>query len=678
MWQDAHIPLAYYFQDHPLVECTDQILKRVAENMEPNVDKMFHEGLLPNLVTYIPYCNYWKQTKKKKNFTFIESLIWLISKAIPWRCNVRAIRNTFTKDCLPDHPGVYDIVVSFFTCSLLGAYRHARNAPCFATRLDIYGYMIFKPLKRSYMVIWFQQQENQSILQNVIREFVVFGTAQIPALRGSMIKRHKWNQVEDSCYKAMDKFREHINKTYMEGSVHWFKSIANILNGFDDYHLRFHEARPNPRLFIEKMSEECINFEDTNYSKPEYREQLFTEQEQDCLKQLIIRHTNYDVPFYILAKQEPIPQSYMYRKSEVDPWKDIMIDANKNPFETDHKKLTQLRGLMYGFYNDHDIKPLGDFLKSLTVYEYQKVSCFFHNLKEKQSVRLLIMPMHYYEAQLSALCKKHHVICPSQIPPRAGLYYYSRYCGFKGFVIPLEKPNQKTSNLNACGSHEAMYSFEKGKVFCFHKINKSKRRKQNPRKRTSIEMFSMFQEKNYKRISKDNRKQKTQTLCSQTPLLEIPLIGYALECQDGVITLCCKCANPATFAVNKFEGAMFICTRCNKEENLYNEVTCFNCSAIQKRDEQFVYIDVLDDIRKETQVLSSIHLCKKCKRKWIVESDVTLPLSIIMKGIDEKWRSRKTGDGFIAVFDKDTAKKRKKQCKKTNEPISYSLVSIKM
>lgn len=223
MWQDAHIPMAYYYQERKAEDCIDKKIEEDWERLLPNVERMFHEGELPNLVTYIPYCNYWRQTKKKKNFTFIEALIWLISKAIPWRCNVRAIRNTFTKDCLPEHPKIYEVIVSLLTCSMLGAYRHAKYAPGFGARLAIYGYMIFRPLKREFMIWWFQQQENQSVLQNIIREFIVFGTAQIPPLRESMIERHRWNLVEESCYKAMDRFREHIDNVHASGSVDWFR-----------------------------------------------------------------------------------------------------------------------------------------------------------------------------------------------------------------------------------------------------------------------------------------------------------------------------------------------------------------------------------------------------------------------------------------------------------------------
>jgi hypothetical protein len=470
MWQDAHLLMAYVYQTQSAGDCDDLKMEEKMENLRPNVDRMFHEGELPNLITYIPYCNYWKQTKKKKNSTFIEALIWLISKAIPWRCNVRAIRNTFTKDCLPEHPNIYQVIVSFLTCSLLGSYRHAKFAPRFTARLSIYDLLIFDPMKKDFMAWWFQAQENQSVLQNIIREFIVLGTAMIPPLRESMVERHRWNLVEESCHKAMDKLREHIDSVHASGSVHWFQNVKDLLSDYDNYHLKYHEARPNPRLFVERMSEECTNFDDANFGNPDYRKEEFTEDEITCLGELIKRCPKDRIPFFLLAKQEPNHVPYLYRENEESEWEEILVNVNRNPMENEPKKVMKLVELMYNFYGEHDNKPLAEFLRSLTVREYQKISNFFFFLRDQQSVRCRILPMHYYEHQLEALCKKYHVSCPMLIPPRAALYYYSPYCGFKGFIVPPEGAKQRTSNLNASGSHEAMYSFDEGQVKCFHKV----------------------------------------------------------------------------------------------------------------------------------------------------------------------------------------------------------------
>lgn len=134
------------------------------------------------------------------------------------------------------------------------------------------------------MVTWFRQQRNQCVLHNIIREFVVFCTACIPALRDSMVERHEWDLVEDNCYNAMDQFRKHVDSVHGDGSVRWFKGIREVLADFDTHHLRFQKCAPNPRLFIEKMAEECINFDDSTFGDSKYREQLFSQDEQRCLQ----------------------------------------------------------------------------------------------------------------------------------------------------------------------------------------------------------------------------------------------------------------------------------------------------------------------------------------------------------------------------------------------------------
>jgi hypothetical protein len=311
---------------------------------------------------------------------------------------------------------------------------------------------------------------------------------------------------------------------------------------------------------------------------------------------------------------------------------------------------------MNTFYSDHDVKPITDFLKKLTVYEYQKISCFFYFLREQQNIRILVLPEHYYLYQLEAFCKKKKVRTPAEIPQNAGQYYYSTYCGFKGFIVPPEGVKQNTSNLYACGSREAMYSFDKDQVFCFHK-NKSKRRKQT-RKRSSIEMFTSLLATNNKRLSRDNRKQKQHMLCSMIPLKKISLLGFAIECQEGLLTSCCLCANPALFGINKFEGDKFVCTRCTEKKNLYNEVVCDKCGNIQDDNaEPFAEVQVVDDVRKNPAEFCDIHLCRKCNRAWIKQSGTALRLSVIFKGINEKWRSYKL-DQSIALLDPSATKKK--------------------
>lgn len=213
---------------------------------------------------------------------------------------------------------------------------------------------------------------------------------------------------------------------------------------------------------------------------------------------MIRRPTKGQLPFYLISPNKPNPQTYVYQQDGAGDPIEITVDNSVNPFETDQRKMLQLTSLMDDFYRDHDTRPLAEFLRTLTVYEYQKISCFFRFLREKQSIRVRILPMHYYTHQLSALCRKHKVPTAADLPPNAGKYYYSIYCGFKGFIVPPmnEKTRspakgtpvppsvatkQRTDNINATGSHEAMYSFERRQAFCFHKPPKGKRRKQNPR-----------------------------------------------------------------------------------------------------------------------------------------------------------------------------------------------------
>lgn len=642
MWQDAHMNLSHYYQNNVIEKCTDQHVIDEWNDLCPDVSRSFHEGQLPDILEIIPQCNFWKQTIKQKNQGENKSIIWLLSKSLPWRCTVRAMKNTFTQDCVPNHPRIYDLVWYFFTCSMLGGYKHCNYVPDFVTRLEIYGIMIINRVSKDFMLThWFSDANNQVVLQNITREFMIYGMTQIPALREFMVNKHRWDLIETNSHKAMDNFRKHINDSNKKKFGDWFVNIKDILIDFDEHHPKNHDIEENPGLFVDKMAKQCASFDDDVFCKPEYRSKRFSEEDSMALKQMIMRTPIDYIPWFLLAEQEPNYETCLY-KDETGSWEQVIVDMNKNPFETDKRKLTRLLDIMYDFYIDHDTKRIKPYLKSLTVYEYQKISAFFYFLNQKQTARLVLLPMNYYEYQLEALCKKNHVTCAENIPEGSGMYYYSINCGFKGFLVPIKSDKEKTDNLNANGSMDTMFCSESKTVVCFHKINKSKRRKQNPKRRTTMDMFSKDQI-NPKKQSKDNRKQKESELCSTTPLNKLSLIGFGLECQDGFIVLCCNCANPTLFDLNKFLGDKFVCTRCTDNDNLYNEKTCFNCMKYQKdMVDPFKTIEVLDDVRSNTPEFSTINLCKKCQNKSIMKLGDRITLSTIIQGFREKWKNNST------------------------------------
>lgn len=653
LFQDAHIPLAFYLREHTPEECSDENLKSIIENLEPNVDRMFHEGSLPNLLGYLPYCNYWKDKKKKKKCSFIEALLWLISKSIPWRCNVRAIRNTLTRDCLPEHPNIYEIIMSFFAASLLGSYRHAKYVPSFSCRMEIYGYLFLRPHPKEWMIQWFQWPDNQNVLQHIIREFIVFGTSLIPPLRQSMIERHKWNIVEENCYRAMDHFRQRIDAVHLSGSIHWLKNMKELLAEYDIYHLKFCEKKPNPRLVIEKIAEACIEFEDSMFGNTEYQREVFTEEERSFMKKVLQNCPLNSIPWYILKAPPPRWKEMVVLESNGTEEYEVVrtVNINENPFATEEEILRKLGEIVYKFYEDRDVKIFAPFFKTLSVYNFQKISHFFTCLKEIHSVRILTLPMHYYEAQLKAHCKKERCARPADLPEKTGWYYYSIYCGFKGLLVPVEGTKQRTDNLNAFGSHEAMFSFYDNKPYCFHKKYKvNPRKRKMDEKRSSLDMFAGLQDTNTKRKANDYRRQKIQEMCTKTPLQPICLLGSAIECPEGLITECCNCANPAVFGINKFHGGEFVCTRCTGKDKTPVQVFCYYCNRLQKKGDIFETIEVFDDVRFEQPRYSTIQLCKKCNKKWVSKGDDTFPLSYVIQGIKNNWKAYNVGGSWIPTM----------------------------
>jgi hypothetical protein len=468
----------------------------------------------------------------------------------------------------------------------------------FEKRVKIYGFMLIDPISREYMLMnWFEDPVNQPILQNVLREFMIFGIAQNPGLRSYLVDRHQWEEVESNSRHVMDNFRNHISSQKKDSFRDWYSTITEVLVGFDKYQLTFHDVGENPRRFIELMYEECTAFDNTNFCKAEYREKRLSDDNVKAMKMLIQRTPLYDIPWFILARMKPNYRPCMYRDDNGE-WRRVLFDMNKNPFETDERKIVHLIELMYDFFTDHDPKRIRSYLKTLTVYEYQKIKNFFYILRERHVARVFVLPMNYYEKQLIAMCKKYKVARPIDIPVEAGMFYYSPVCGFKGFIVPTDMTKQKTDNLNANGSIDTMYCWETDSVVCLHKMNKSKKRKQNPNKRTTVENFCTVDVVNPKKLSKEHNKNVQNETCSNTPLNMISLLGFGLECQDGFIVLCCKCANPCLFDLSKFEDDTLVCTMCTKNTLSYEDKSCFWCMKTQKHvKDEIRTMSVYDDIR---------------------------------------------------------------------------------
>ncbi|RYX79730.1 hypothetical protein EON71_00425 [bacterium] len=632
MLQDSYIPLTLIYNGLSknvevnreciisIEECSDIFIDQNNINMKPNIRYSFHGGLLPDATHLLYYCNFWRNMKKRKILSFEEVMIYMFSKVTPWRCQNRSLSKTIVKDCFQRHEKMYDLVLSFLTCSMLGGYEHCNEYPSFGERCLIYDWMIARPIDKKIMITWFQTKENQPIIEYTCREYLLHLTNLVPSLRHNIVLRYKWDEIENSTISALDAFRKYIRENAgLKGSyTEWFATARHILKKIDiSKRLKMKNNIPNPILFCHKMSNVFKKVDEIRILEKNIVTTELNVEEDKCIKDLIdIYAPKYELPLFILTETPIVAQKYISHDLTSG-----VFNKYRNPFAISSRVLDDLCNLIYDFYEERDFKQLSTFISSLSPYTYQKIRSFFTHLSDKYSVVIHQLPMHQYISQLKAMCKKYNKSRPKDLPSTAGVYYYSNSCGFKGSLVPLSNDKKiKSSCLNSFGSFNCTYSFEDDNVFCDHKkTNKSRRKNVSP---------SQHLEKDY---IENTANTNVRSKCKNEICHAINMIGIVLEINNDFISLCNRCANPATYHPTRFHFGLFLCGKCSDDSENDFCVICHTTITKSRRRRQFSTKEVLDNSTDDI-VLKQIWLCSSCIKKHKIDENENLPtLSSFLK-----------------------------------------------
>lgn len=639
MLQDSYIPAVSYYncisndpaihrqQTGTMEDCSDVALNARGFTLAPKFETVVFEGVLPNTVPLMFHCNFWKnsnsQAKKKLRKCMASEMIYLHGKTIPWRCQIRSLKKTAPRDVFNKYPKIYDTFIRVFACSLLGGYKHCGKYPSFLQRCKIYDWFIFRPLDKGGMINWIGTDDNQRVLENVWREYVLFSTSLIPSLRNGIIERYNWDKIEKNTIYAMDDLRDHIGSISKPGSTFhpsedWFCTMKEILTTNSTFkRLETKAFVPCPKLFVARMAEECYRLEDSFYSSYQnIKTKFFSAEEDAMMKRLVYAYsTESDIPLFLLMRFDGrgLERDYVDKDG-----KKGKCNIYSNPFETPDEIIDCICELIINFYTKKITKEIKLFLKGLRIYTYQKLRSFFIHLHHKQTVILHNLPLHQYKAQLLALCKKHNKSSPSELSDYAGVYYYSLTCGFKGSLVPsLSETVKESENLDAWGNNGVSCSAFGDAIQCYHKKSLKKRRKSPGKHYDLLNRVSRIEPAPGACIQKTERKEQKVVRkfdrCDGS-LLEINLTGHLLECPEGVITLCCYCANPGKYDVDKFRDGLFVCTRCPRDD-VKPTGECFLCREFasgKKKVNNLKEIKVMDDDTNDNFTTIKVSICSKC------------------------------------------------------------------
>ena len=199
IYYDAHVPIMCAVEEKKEINVRNTFMK-----YQPKTVDVLQEGNLPDIVNYQLECSFWNENKPK-----MQPIVHLMCKALPQRCQIRNLREIISNYCQTDDL-VHEFMRSAFLCSVLGMYKHCKFRLSWSERKAILRRFVFLKPNRMQIQEWLFTNY-QHLLFYIIKEFLTFSMAMIPALYDELCGTYKWHTFEKTVHGAMDQVRMIIN-----------------------------------------------------------------------------------------------------------------------------------------------------------------------------------------------------------------------------------------------------------------------------------------------------------------------------------------------------------------------------------------------------------------------------------------------------------------------------------
>ena len=605
LYADMHIPLMIYMEDHN--EYTDEhMLTDYGEGAPinkylPNMDKVFHQGNLPDVLHYIVQCSFFSDTRSKTN-----PIVHLLSKSLPQRCTIRNLREIVSNYCRK-HEEVYEFVLGCLKCSLMGLYETCTERPPLNIRIKLFRK--FNSISKAQMLQW-MMRDHQQLLFYTIKEFLIYGVRQVPSMYDEIKQRYYWDKFEDCVVKAMNTVRKCV---CIETNIMDFRGVEtqlSIINKQQVHHL----YRPTKHPFCHIVLTECEKIDDANCVN--FIRKEFAEENKSLIYKMAIRTKNSkDIPY---------------------KWLEY--------FKVSKQTVKQMMYIQDVYIQEGSKSSLKSFLSKLSRYEFEAIRDFSDVFDRKVNCRLFTLPCHIYKRQYIALRRKYSVPNNTPLPDDIGYTMMCLECKqFKGFVNTNDEKG-KISNLYAFGHSKVLVDDETMKMYCGKRCDKvdGKKRHHHVTEYSSFmqvdasTLEKVKSDRERKRSAKERRKEMKNNTCANTELCNVNLLGRILQYYGNLYTICPSCGNFMKMDSKYFTNDSFYCGCCIQHGRLYTTVSCEWCHAV-RGNESWSPISIIDDTGEEENE-RNIYLCQGCHKPWIRNASSQLKLSIIRKGLSQRWK----------------------------------------
>lgn len=562
------------------------------ERYDPSLRHVFHHGLIPDVVSRIISISFWSDSRQK-----MDPIVHLLSKATPQRCQIRNLSEIiFNYASSSDE--VYNFMLSIFKASMMGMYPHVASPPPLYVRLKYYESFCMDTVVKSQFLKW-MTESHQQLLLCLLKEFLIVGVRYIPGLHQELRASYHWDTFESTVKQSMRFVRQNIDTNDLMG----FPGIEQRLISYSKQNAT-HLYRPPKMSFAKLLLYTMQRHDDNSFTVVE--NSLFNRSHRSFLYDLVIRHPD---PFPI-----DLAQYFGVRKTTI------------RTLNTIYSKYKQ----------DGSRVSVKNFVKNMETYEFECIRDIMLMVARRNNCHMYTLPVHTTVAQIRALRVMYDVKDQDPLPESAGTTYVCTECmQFKGFCASMTNSGKRT-NLYACGHSKVLVDDLTGALYCGRRCDKLDGKKRN---HYTCEMNWMVTDdeqetRHKKRQAKEKRKEYNNNQCSSTKLVAINLIGRIFQWYGSLYTICQECGNYMKYNPAHISAKGFYCGCCLTEDGkLLSNISCYWCQTTGSDKWRPIMVN---DERK------SIYLCKSCHKPWIKSSSNVLTLSVITKGLREKWKRLQT------------------------------------
>lgn len=489
----------------------------------PSLDKIFHEGNIKNIIVKVLECNYWTENDSniKKN-----KVVHLLSKALPQRCQIRNLREIIDNYCSQDD-SIYDLLLSFIKCSVLGGYSHCTVYPTLEVTKTFYKFFFYDSVDKPHMRAW-MLEENQQFLFYTLKEYMIYAVRMIPSLHSVLLEKYNWESFTNTVVGGLDTLHAKINTAcdYSYPGCDWFDGIEEELSFINKQQIKHMYQHNRYRLYkvvltsVTKIEEdECVT--DIIDKKNET---------YDMLKKMSVRHPlTSTVPYtwlrFLGVRETTVSMLLSFQKNILTEGYRSMVKKKLTSLFKRNKKEFEL------------IKMLSD------IYE------------DRENIKLFTLPHHYYKKQKKAL--------QDNFPdPKAQQYaHVCLYCKtFKGFLIT--KTNHHV-HRHAIGNSKIIIDDATLKYFCAKRQEKYENKKRamvHSQKSIMDNKYEIMKKR--KKNAKEQKKKKKNSMCADTEITKINILGKILQFYGKLVILCPKCGSCCQIEKEMYTSQSLMCMAC--------------------------------------------------------------------------------------------------------------------